>query len=111
MCDFDFDAYRSERTFAIRPILGGVAAVIDRIIRHPSLEPANPNLIIRGSGWDQTLFEGKQFPTAVSPRESKPAHTRSKRHHGLLNVIFNILGLLPRLLFPATQNFRGRRSS
>ncbi|KAA1097226.1 hypothetical protein PGT21_028702 [Puccinia graminis f. sp. tritici] len=43
-----------------------VQSIIDRIISHPSLQSANPNLIIRGSGWDQTLFEGKHFPTAAA---------------------------------------------
>ncbi|WAR59928.1 hypothetical protein PtB15_11B569 [Puccinia triticina] len=43
-----------------------VRSVIDRIISHIDLESGNPDQIIRGSGWDQTLFEGKQFPTAAA---------------------------------------------
>ncbi|KAI9607511.1 hypothetical protein H4Q26_006038 [Puccinia striiformis f. sp. tritici PST-130] len=42
-----------------------VSAIIDRIIAHINSESTDPSRIIRGSGWDQTLFEGKQFPTAA----------------------------------------------
>ncbi|PLW06165.1 hypothetical protein PCANC_25496 [Puccinia coronata f. sp. avenae] len=43
-----------------------VQSVIARIISHISLESAEPSGIIRGSGWDQNLFEGKQFPSAIA---------------------------------------------